>query len=291
MTKQEEIIEFIKNNPDCTTTECQQAIGCSLSYTRTVFHRYFGNRKRKYIEGDYIGENGVYFKKRLKDGNGIFICPYDGKEFVGNISGVGTGLIKSCGCLRAKTSREQTFIDLTGQRFGKLVVQYCLPYSTKENRAIWHCKCDCGGEKDVIGRFLRNGHTHSCGCSNSKGEALLAQIFNNISVNFEIQKRFDGFIGSSGKSYQYDFYLPDYNCCIEYDGMQHYCGWRKDSQSLLDIQRRDKVKNDFCLTHDISLVRIPYYCYDNITEESIRDLVKEIANGRLPQIYTYRENQ
>ena len=108
---------------------------------------------------------------------------------------------------------------------------------------------------------------------------------------FESQKRFDGFIGSSGKSYQYDFYLPDYNCCVEYDGIQHYCGWGKDSQSLLNIQRRDKAKDDFCLTHNISLVRIPYYCYDNITEESIRDLVKEIANGRLPQIYTYRENK
>lgn len=34
--------------------------------------------------------------------------------------------------------------DLTGRRFGKLVVQRLLPERTKSGKAIWECKCDCG---------------------------------------------------------------------------------------------------------------------------------------------------
>lgn len=53
-------------------------------------------------------------------------------------------------------------IDLTGQRFGRLVVLYRAP--NKGNATYWHCKCDCGTEKDVSASNLRRGLTTSCGC-------------------------------------------------------------------------------------------------------------------------------
>lgn len=53
--------------------------------------------------------------------------------------------------------------DITGQRFGKLVV---LRASHKDKRNEWHwlCLCDCGKEKVVSGNKLRSGNTKSCGC-------------------------------------------------------------------------------------------------------------------------------
>jgi len=58
-----------------------------------------------------------------------------------------------------------TFIDLTGQRFGRLVVVgRADPPVGKWGSAIWHCRCDCGRETDVSGHSLRQGHTGSCGC-------------------------------------------------------------------------------------------------------------------------------
>lgn len=55
------------------------------------------------------------------------------------------------------------FVDLTGQKFGKLtVLKKC--GNTKEGKTVWLCKCECGNETKVIGRDLRNGHTQSCGC-------------------------------------------------------------------------------------------------------------------------------
>ena len=58
------------------------------------------------------------------------------------------------------------FVDLTGQRFGKLVV-----IERTENKGIevrWLCKCDCGNQSIVASTRLKSGRTRSCGCL--KGE-------------------------------------------------------------------------------------------------------------------------
>lgn len=53
-------------------------------------------------------------------------------------------------------------IDLTGQRFGRLtVVERAANHGS---RVFWHCKCDCGNEKDIAGSALRYGRSTSCGC-------------------------------------------------------------------------------------------------------------------------------
>lgn len=54
-------------------------------------------------------------------------------------------------------------IDLTGQRFGRLVVEG-FAYTNKHRRSMWVCKCDCGQEKIVDIQHLKNGLTKSCGC-------------------------------------------------------------------------------------------------------------------------------
>lgn len=67
--------------------------------------------------------------------------------------------VKSCGCLIKKH-------DLTGQRFGFLTVLYKSDKDTKN--IYWHCKCDCGNEKDTAAHSLISGMTKSCGCYHNK---------------------------------------------------------------------------------------------------------------------------
>lgn len=55
-----------------------------------------------------------------------------------------------------------TFIDLTGQRFGKLVVVNRAVGQYRE--AMWLCKCECGNEIITRGSSLRGGKSKSCGC-------------------------------------------------------------------------------------------------------------------------------
>lgn len=54
------------------------------------------------------------------------------------------------------------FKDLTGRRFGKLVVQSFAGERNKER--VWLCLCDCGNQKLAGGRVLTHGNTKSCGC-------------------------------------------------------------------------------------------------------------------------------
>jgi len=55
------------------------------------------------------------------------------------------------------------YFDLTGKRFGKLVVEHRLQ-ETKNGAVVWSCICDCGNKSKVITTNLKNGTTNSCGC-------------------------------------------------------------------------------------------------------------------------------
>lgn len=61
-------------------------------------------------------------------------------------------------------------IDLTGQRFGRLVVEG-FAYVDKHKNAVWNCKCDCGATVTVNGNNLKKGNTKSCGCLNRETRA------------------------------------------------------------------------------------------------------------------------
>lgn len=80
------------------------------------------------------------------------------------------------------------FIDLTGQRFGKLVV--IRKSEVRKNEKIcWVCDCDCGNKNEIkIGQDLKRGHTKSCGHCNEKRVPgttvidLTGKIFGNLKV-------------------------------------------------------------------------------------------------------------
>jgi hypothetical protein len=60
-------------------------------------------------------------------------------------------------------NRGGRFIDITGKRFGRLVVrEVATPKSVKPVK--WLCDCDCGNSSVVASQELREGHTISCGC-------------------------------------------------------------------------------------------------------------------------------
>ena len=54
-------------------------------------------------------------------------------------------------------------VDLTGQRFGRLLV-IGRAGKNKYGKSLWHCLCDCGNQTDVMVSALTGGRTISCGC-------------------------------------------------------------------------------------------------------------------------------
>ncbi len=68
--------------------------------------------------------------------------------------------ILSCGCKRGRNSLAN---DLTGKRFGRLVVINFVNID-HTGKSKWHCKCDCGKEKIIQRSGLISGNSSSCGC-------------------------------------------------------------------------------------------------------------------------------
>lgn len=121
------------------------------------------------------------------------------------------------------------------------------------------------------GLFKQTPTKHLCGqgcpcCKNSKGEDKINSFLKENKILFETQKTFYDCINTkTGRLLKFDFYLPDYNLCVEFDGSQHYEPFRfsknkeKNNLRLQEIQFRDNIKNEYMLSSsDKSLFRIPY---------------------------------
>lgn len=96
----------------------------------------------------------------------------------------------------------------------------------------------------------------------SRGETVIAEFLKNNQVRFKREHYKRGCLNEN-KSYVlfFDFFLPDYNMVIEFDGVQHFKG-----EGLKRIQANDKKKNAFCRKKGIKLLRIPYWNFNQIED-------------------------
>lgn len=184
----------------------------------------------KYKPGMKVGPKNILFiseipkeqRKTSQYREGMFLCPDCGKPFRARLANIVSGNTNRCLAHRSEIMAQTMSKDITGQRFGRLTA---LKW-TKEHccsQRIWKCKCDCGNYTYVSSHHLINRDTESCGCISSKGEALLQNILQELHLTFESQKTFKDCVNpKTSKRLRFDFYLPDYNCCIEYDGEQHF---------------------------------------------------------------------
>lgn len=228
---------------------------------------------------DLIGQKFGYWNVLERDlskkGTAYWICQCQ----CGTIrsvcgSSLRNGASTSCGCYRTENSRTNngTYINELGNRYGKLIVIAKDEELSKEkHRAQWVCKCDCGNIITTSSKCLREGKTTSCGCRiRSIGEDNVLQVLIEQQINFIEQYG----VSINGSYYRYDFALIDNNKIpirlIEFDGIQHFDNinlhWGQD---ITATQKRDQIKNEYALSHNIPLVRIPYWERDNITLDLI----------------------
>lgn len=95
-------------------------------------------------------------------------------------------------------------------------------------------------------------------CRESKGNRLIRQLLTENKIKFDQEKRFDDC--RNKKPLPFDFYLPEYNVCIEYDGEQHSTvveAWGGE-EGLKYRQYNDYIKTQYCESTGIKLLRIPH---------------------------------
>lgn len=100
----------------------------------------------------------------VKNGRGFAKCLCDcGTESVVRSDQLKSGDVCSCGCLKAEYWRARLSLDLTGQRFNRLIVLRMVG-TNKHRQTRCEVLCDCGNIKVVQSGGLVNGTTNSCGC-------------------------------------------------------------------------------------------------------------------------------
>ena len=115
--------------------------------------------------------------------------------------------------------------DLTGQRFGRLLVHEIYERD-KSGLIVWECQCDCGNIAFVKGTYLIHGATTSCGCY-QKESARKRRIKSNT---YDLSGSYG--IGYTLKGEPFYFDLEDYEL------IKDYC-WHRRSDGYIDAKIRD----------------------------------------------------
>ena len=175
----------------------------------------------------------------------------------------------------------QVNTDEVGNKYGKLEV---ISFSrSRNNRKMWLCKCQCGNLIEVSTTDLRDGSVKSCGkCPGrqSLGESTIKEILIASRIPYVQEYIFNDLSYENGYRPRFDFYIPSRNYIIEYDGKQHFTyqnspkTWNTLEQ-VLETQKKDKIKNQYCFKNNIPIIRIPYT--KPLDEINIFDLIPETS--------------
>ena len=137
---------------------------------------------------------------------------------------------------------------------------------TKVNTKI-ECKCNkCG--RTI---FLRPDHIRrgiGCGyCTKSIGEDRVETFLKNHNLKYEREYRFKDCVRVQ-RSMPFDFYIPDKNTAIEFDGVQHFqvVGRFGGQENFMQTRLNDDFKTEYCKNKGINLIRISYKELDRVNE-------------------------
>lgn len=253
--------------PDCHLQgqgcpKCKnEKIGEKNKFTQEQFIEKANNIHNFKYNYSQVIYNGYDYKVSI-------ICPIHGKfEQQAGSHLRGTGCFK-CGTLLQVSKRtlpQKEFI-----KRANIIHDNFYDYSETEYK---HSKIKIKIICPIHGSFWQTPghHLNGCGCpkcNSSKGEKQINKYLKNNNIQFLEQYRFKDC--RNKKPLPFDFYLPEQNMCIEFDGIQHFIpnypknDILKSNNIFLRTKIHDQIKNQYCLNNNIKLLRISYLDQKNI---------------------------
>lgn len=179
--------------------------------------------------------------------------------------------------INARKSADEVFNDF--KQHGGILLN-------KDNYISWNyknlqviCK-NCGDifTTSYCAFMMRGGQLcPKCASNISKGEYAVKKYLEDNNIKFSMQFRFSDCRTTA--PLPFDFYLPDYHICIEYDGEGHYMPIKRGNMTeeqatevFESIKCRDEIKNIYCDKNRIQLLRIPYWEFNNINDILYKEL-------------------
>lgn len=196
------------------------------------------------VLGTYIDANTAILHK----------CLIDEYEWIAQPSNLlfGKGCPKCAGNL--KKSHDEYILELSKINSNIEAVE---KYVNAHTPILHRCKID-----NYFWRVSPGSTLHGTGCprcNESKGERSVQQWLESHNIIYESQKTFVDC--RDKKVLPFDFYLPNNNIAIEYDGEQHFRPVEHfgGEESFERTVKHDKIKNEYCKNNGIYLLRIPYF--------------------------------
>ena len=257
--------QFINNNKRCGN--CCGSYENSFAY---YIEKVLGESLDKYWDFEKNTVNPYLISKNFSKVKVYLKCTEN--DYHGSYKSTCSHFVsgKRCGYC---TKRKVHLFDSFGYKYFDKVMSWhpdndispfrVAPGSIKKYRFI--CS-DCGYEWTTQIRVISSGGWCPQ-CSLSKGEQRITKWLRLNNINFIPQKEFSGLIGLGGGNLSYDFYLPDYNLLIEYQGEQHekYTPtFHMSNEHFEKQQEHDRRKKEYAKYNNIKLLEIWYYDFDNI---------------------------
>lgn len=195
-------------------------------------------------------EHGLFeiLLENLLNGNGCYKC----------------GRIKAKNKIKKKNDEVEKYINSYNNNI--LLNKYDYTNSYEKNLKI---KCGVCGNIYTTSYYLYKESFHMCRNCNkqfSKGEQLISKYLDEMGLSYECEKRFENC--RDNKPLPFDFYLKDYNICIEFQGKQHYfpVDYFGGEETFKIRKMHDHMKKVFCIENNITLIEIKYNEIDFIKD-------------------------
>lgn len=248
-----------------TSCGCARADSIRESIGRDITNEKFG----KLFVNKIIWEG---YKHPMVDCN----CDCGNKHILFRKSDVQSGHTQSCGCLQKERVSDSNCKDWTTFESDYGVTAIRPLYKNKKGQWVWEWKCPiCGEPFEMLPAKIANNHTTSCGCRiRSNGEQLIKNILEELNIEYIPQYTFENCRDKG--VLRFDFAVlknGEVFCLFEYDGVQHFQlvdHWGGET-GLLQRQKRDKIKDDYCAKNNIPLYRFKY-------DETITEIKEKITN-------------
>lgn len=217
----------------------------------------FEDRAKKYnknikVVGKYTGT-----KNKIK-----VQCVYCGKYFLMRgdsiLEGRGHGSCIQKNLERKPLKSQEKFVEQLKKTNNNIIPLG--KYTKGKDKMIFKCLI-CKKTWEARTNHVMHGDSGCPHCKTSKGERRVEQYLKENNIEYNKQYKFKDC--KDIRCLPFDFYLPNHNTCIEYDGEQ-YVKPAFGEDSFYKTLLHDAMKNNYCKWNNINLIRIPYTDFDKI---------------------------